>query len=66
MKELIGKIRFKSSKLPTKITVNEADIFDESKTATELNAFFIYMSSKLVSKRPNASTTFKFYINQIL
>ena len=35
MKELIGKMKLKSSKLPRKITVNEVDIFDESKIANK-------------------------------
>ena len=30
-KELIGKVKLKSSSLPRKITVNEVDIFDEPK-----------------------------------
>ena len=33
MKELINKIKLKSSNLPRKITVNEVDIFDEFKIA---------------------------------
>ena len=33
MKELINKIKLKSSNLPRKITVNEVDIFDECKIA---------------------------------
>ena len=40
MKELIGKIKPKSSNLPRRITVNEVDIFDKRKIANEFNAFF--------------------------
>ena len=64
MKELIRKIKLKSSNLPRKITLNEVDIFDEHKTAIEFNAFFTNIWSKLASKIPNASTTFESYINK--
>ena len=41
MKELIGKIKLKSSNIPPGIiTVSEVDIFDEHKIANESNAFF--------------------------
>ena len=33
MKELVGKIKLKSSNLPRRITVNKVDIFDERKIA---------------------------------
>ena len=64
MKELIGKIKLKSSSLPRRISVNEVDIFDERKIANEFNTFFINIGSKLASKIPNASTTFESYINK--
>ena len=64
MKELIGKIKLKSSNLPRRITVNEVDIFDERKIANEFNAFFTNIGRKLASKIPNASTTFGSYINK--
>ena len=64
MKELIGKIKLKSSNLPRRITVNEVDIFDKRKIANEFNAFFTNIGSKLASKIPNASTTFESYINK--
>ena len=64
MKELIGKIKLKSSNLPRRITVNDVDIFDERKIANEFNAFFTSIGSKLASKIPNASTTFESYINK--
>ena len=64
MKELIGKIKFKSSNLPRRITVNEVDIFDKRKIANEFNSFFTNIGSKLASKIPNASTTFESYINK--
>ena len=64
MKELIGKIKPKSSNLPRRITVNEVDIFDKRKIANEFNAFFTNIGSKLASKIPNASTTFESYINK--
>ena len=49
MKELIRKIKLKSSNLSRRITVNEVDIFDESKIANEFNAFFSSIGSKLAS-----------------
>ena len=64
MKELIGKIKLKSSNLPRRITVNEVGIFDERKIANEFNAAFINIGSKLASKIPNASTIFESYINK--
>ena len=64
MKELIGKIRLKSSNLPRRITVNEIDIFHKCKIANEFNAFFTNIGSKLACKIPNASTTFESYINK--
>ena len=57
MKELVGKIKLKSSNLPRRITVNKVDIFDERKITNEFNAFFTNIGSKLASKIPNASTT---------
>ena len=50
MKELIRKIKLKSSNLPRRITVNETDIFDVRKIANEFNAFFRNTGSKLASK----------------
>ena len=64
MKELIGKIKLKSSNLLRRITVNEVDIFVKRKIANEFNAFFTNIGSKLASKIPNAPTTFKSYINK--
>ena len=64
MKELVGKIKFKSSNCPRRITVNEVDIFDERKIANEFNAFFTNIGSKFASQIPNASTTFESYINK--
>ena len=64
MKELLGKIKLKSSNLPRRITVNEVDIFDEHKIANEFNSFFTNIGSKLASKIPNASTTFESYIDK--
>ena len=66
MKELIGKIKLKSSNLPRRITVNDVDIFDERKIANEFNGFFTNIESKLASKIPYASTTFESYLNYIL
>ena len=64
MKELIGKIKPKCSNLPTRITVDKVDIFDERKIANEFNAFFTNIGSKLAFKIPNASKTFETYINE--
>ena len=52
MKELIGKVRLKSSNLPRRITVNEADTFDERKIANEFNAFFTNIGSKSYINKP--------------
>ena len=64
MKELIGKIKPKSSNLPRRITVNEVDIFDKRKNANEFNTFFTNIGSKLASKILNTSATFESYINK--
>ena len=64
MKELIKKIKLKSSNLSRRITVNEVDIFDERKIADEFNPFFLSIRSKLASQIPNALTTFESYINK--
>ena len=64
MKELMGKIKLKSSNLPRRITVNEVDIFDKRKIANEFNTFFTNIGSKLASKIQNASRTFESYINK--
>ena len=64
MKELIGKIKLKSSNLPRRITVNEVDIFDKPKFANEFNTFFTNIGSKLPSKILNALKTFESYINK--
>ena len=65
MKELIQKMKFNSSKLPRRSTVNDVDIFfDEHKIANEFNTFFTNIGCKLASKSPNASATFKSYINK--
>ena len=65
MKEVIGKIKLKSSNLPRRITVNdERRIFDECRIANEFNAFFASIGSKLASKISNASTNFESYINK--
>ena len=37
MKELIGKVKLKSSNLPRKITVNKVDLFDQTKIVHEFN-----------------------------
>ena len=54
MKKLIEKIKLKSSNLPTRITVNDVDIFDELKIANEFSTFFTSIGSKFASKIPNA------------
>ena len=63
MKELIGKIKLKSSNLPRKITVNKVVTFNASKIANELNALFDNIGSNLANKIPNTSTTFESYVN---
>ena len=64
IKELVGKIKPKSSNLPRRITVDKVDIFDDRKIANEFNAFFTNIGSKLASKIPNASKRFETYINK--
>ena len=64
MKELVEKIKLKSSNHPRRITVNWVGIFDERKIAYEFNAFFTNIGSKLASKIPKSSTTFVSYINK--
>ena len=49
MKEIIWKIKHKSSHLPRKIPFDKGDIFDERKIANELNSFFVNIGSKLAN-----------------
>ena len=55
MKELLGKCTTKSLTLPTKIAVNETDIFDATKIVDEFNKFFTNIGTDLANKIPNAS-----------
>ena len=64
MKELIGKVRLKSSNLPQKITVNKVELFYETKIAHEFNSFFTNVGKNLASKIPNASTSFEYCIKK--
>ena len=64
MKELIGKVKLKSSNLPRKITVNKVDLFDQTKIAREFNFFFTNIGKNLASKIPNASTPFEYFVNK--
>ena len=64
MKELIGKVKLKSSNLPRKITVNKVDLFDQTKIAHEFNSFFTNIGKNLASKIPNASTPFEYSVNK--
>ena len=64
MKELLAKIKLKSSNLPIKITVNKIDIFDERKIANQFNAFFTNIRGELASKIPNAVIAFESYITK--
>ena len=66
-KDLITKIKLKSSNLRRRITANEIDTFDERKNANDLNEFNVFFTNiegKLASKISNASTTFELYINK--
>ena len=60
MKELNGKVTFKSSNLPQKNTVNKLDLFDEIKVAYGLNFFFTSVGKNLASKVQNPSKVFCF------
>ena len=66
MKEILGKCTTKSLALPTKITVNKTDIFDEKKKkkkiADEFNKFFTSIGTDLANKISNALKRFDFYI----
>ena len=64
MKELIGKVKFKSSNLPRKITVNKVDLLDQTKIVHEFNSFFTNVGKNLASKIPNASTPFEYFVNK--
>ena len=64
MKEILGKCTTKSSTLPTKITVNKTDIFDEAKIADEFNKFFTNIGTDLANKIPNALKPFDSYITK--
>ena len=65
MKELLGKCTTKSSTLPTKIAVNETDIFDATKIVDEFNKFFTNIGTDLANKIPNASKRFDSYITKV-
>ena len=60
MKELNGKVTFKSSNLPQKVTVNKLDLFDEIKVAHGLNIFFTSVGKNLKSKVQDPSKVFCF------
>ena len=59
-----------SSNLPRKITVNKADLFDETKIVHEFNSFFRHVSENLTSKIPSnsfqvdASTPFEYFVDK--
>ena len=64
MKELIAKVKLKSSNLSRKITVNKVDLFDLTKIAHECNSFLTNIRKNLASKIPNASTPFEYSVNK--
>ena len=64
MKELIGKVKLKSSNLPRKITVNKVDLFDETKIAHEFNFFFTNIGKNLASKIPSVSISFEYFVKK--
>ena len=70
IKELIGKVTLESSNLPRKITVNKADLFDETKIAHEFSSFFRNVGENLTSKIPSnsfqvdASTPFEYFVDK--
>ena len=64
MEELIGKATLKSLKLPRKITVNKADLFEQRKIAHKFNFFFTNVGKNMVSKIPKASTSFEYFVNK--
>ena len=64
MKELIGKVKLKSSNLPRKITGDKVDLFDQTKIVHEFNFFFTNIEKNLASKIPNASTPFEYFVNK--
>ena len=64
MKELIGKVRLKSSKVLRKITVKKVDLFDDTKIVHEFNSFFTNVGKNLASKIPNTFTSFEYFISK--
>ena len=64
MKELIGKVTFMLSKLPQKTTVHKVDLFDDTKLAYEFNCFFTNVGKNMLSKIPNAATSFTYFVNK--
>ena len=64
MKELIGKVTFMLSKLPQKTTVHKVDLFDDTKLAYEFNCFFTNVEKNMLSKIPNAATSFAYFVNK--
>ena len=65
MKELIQKVKLKSSKLPQKIAVNEVHLFHDTKIAHEFNSFFTNVRKNLASKIPNAFTLFQYFVSKL-
>ena len=62
MQEPTGKVTLNSSNLPRKITVNKADLFDETKMVHEFNSFFKNVGKNLANKTPNAPISFEYFV----
>ena len=65
MKELLVKVKWKSSKLPQKIAVNKVHLFDDKKITHEFNSFFTNVRKNLASKIPNAFTLFQYFVSKL-
>ena len=66
MKEIIRKAKLQhTSHLPQKITVNKINLFDKTKSTNEFSKFFANIRIELVSKIPNAKTTFETYVETV-
>ena len=65
MKDIIGKSKFKSTNLPSKLTINKVDVYNKPKIADVFNDLFTNIGQKLASQIPKSSKIFETYINKV-
>ena len=65
MKNIIGKLKIKSTNLPRKITVNKVDVYNKREIVDSFNDFFTNIGQKLASQITKSSKIFETYINKV-